>query len=161
MRIPSRLRSRPDPKLQIEPETKPSLEVKLQVKPFQSVRFLRCLRCMGHGFFETTPPERMPTVVFSQIDALTHLIYLLDNGLMPPHQGAEVQNQILASGLPDKIPNDVQEVLNECHEREKEIAAFTSLNEGPVGFNALGSELAEAVHEFLLGAKGRPELKAQ
>lgn len=152
MRIPSRLKPKVVPKLQVVPKP----------EPFRNIYFLNCVRCMGHGYFWTDPPQANPTVVFSRHMAAVHLINFWEDGLVSETQLQVVGDQINASSLPTEIPVVVEEFVRECMEWEVAVEKLASGNSEQSVFSVrIGMEVAEAVHEFLLEAQDRPELKTQ
>ncbi|MFA9262757.1 MAG: hypothetical protein ACEQSB_05445 [Undibacterium sp.] len=147
MRTPSRLKPK---RSAVKPE------------PLRSINFLTCLRCMGHSYFQTDPPERMTTVSFSQVGALTHLVRLSESGRISANQYALVERQILTSSLPEDVPNEVKALVSKGLSWEEKVIELASTEGGspaPVGFFA--TDLAEAVHEFLLTSPKHSHLKTQ
>lgn len=118
---------------------------------------------MGHGVFQTNPPERVPMMAFSKEGALSCLIDLAERGRVSTNQYAAVETQIVHSSLPDEVPVGVKNFVNECLDKEVTLTAELTLG------NAEESEsprhvyvdLGEVVHDFLLGPQGPPELKTQ
>lgn len=156
MRIPLRLQSKAVPTFELTPKVEPTTE------PFRNVYFLNCVRCMGHGYFWTDPPQVNPTVVFSKEMATAHLIHLWENNLVSTTQAQVLGDQITTSNLPAEIPPIVEEFVRECIQWEVAVEKLSTGDpEASVCSVKVGLEVAEAVHEFLLGERGRPELKAQ
>ena len=148
MRIPARLR----PKVAAAPRK----------GVFQSIHFLPCMRCMGHGHFETVPPEPETTVCFSQIGALTHLVHLSSINRLSANQYALLEKQILVSGLPDKVPPAIEVLVIEDLTWEGTLIKLAKAGEWKPAFvDVSGLDLAEVVHEFLLGSKEHPKLQLQ
>lgn len=144
MRIPRRLQSSPR-----QPPEK-----------FRSIRFLTCLRCMGHGHFETLPQELSPMVAFSRVAALQYLEDLSERGQISTNQFVAVATQILFSGLPSDIPYEVRQVLSDCYGWEEKRVELASVDQAiPEAFQLTTTEVAEAVHRYLL--EHRPNLRTQ
>lgn len=147
MRIPYRFRS-PQPVRQPE--------------RLLSIRFLTCPRCMSHGYFATSPVDPSPMVAFSQIGALQYLGVLSAIGQISSGQYAAVERQILTSGLPNETPYVVREILAHCMAWEERMVELASIGRPQAEkFRLVGIEVAQAVHEYLLGPQGRSELKTQ
>lgn len=138
MRTPYRLRQRP--------------AVSVRRGLIQSIRFIPCVRCMGHGHFETDPPERVPVVAFSQTGALQYLAELLQRKRLHRNQAAALELQILRSGLPDEIPAGVEAVVDECLSWEEKVVALATRGSVHVAAGSLleGSDLTDLVHAYLL-----------
>lgn len=138
MRTPYRLRQRP--------------AVGVRRGLIQSIRFIPCVRCMGHGYFETDPPERVPVVVFSQTGALQYLVDLVAGSRLHQNQAAVVEMQIRSSNLPYKIPAGVEAIVDECLSWEEKIVALATREGVKAAEGSLlqGSDLTELVHNYLL-----------
>lgn len=147
MRVPSRF--------------KPKALLKPQPGPFLSIRFVSCLRCMAHGQFQTHPPERRVTASLSKVGAIIHLEAFRKDGLISANQYEAVKVQILNSNLPDEIPQEVRDFVRNFCAVDGKAEQLASLGEGSVTVDLEATDIAEAVHEFLLTAPGHANLRIQ
>ena len=136
--------------------------VKEKPRAFQSVRFVHCLRCMGHGYFQTNPSDERPMAAFSREAALLYLEYLGESGLVSCNQYATLEQQIATSPLPYETPRAVQEIMSRCAAWEEKRVELASIGQAaPVPFELFGMDVAERVHEFLLTSSDYPHLRTQ
>ncbi len=149
MRIPAKLKPRSTPLSKPRP------------KLFLSIRFVSCLRCMGHGQFEINPPEEMVTASLSKTGAMSHLEAFWKDGHLSANQYAVVKTQILNSNLPEETPEEVRKFVEMFCAIDSKAEQLASLKGTPVAIDLEATDIAEAVHEFLLTSPGHANLRAQ
>lgn len=138
-----------------------SARVRLRPEPIRSLRFMTCTRCMGHGYFQTDPEEAVPTVSFSQENALSYLEYLVGNRQISLNQYATTEREIVTSGLPIEIPEDVAHKVSLCVSWEEEAVRLASIGQKTtVPFTLLATDIADIIHEYLLASPGRAWLRS-
>ena len=99
-------------------------------------------------------------VSFSQEGAFNYLDSLVANRRISLNQYAVVERELLASGLPIAIPRDVALRVGECVAWEEKVVEFASIDrEETARFTLLGTDIAEAIHEYLLQSPDHPWLR--
>lgn len=129
--------------------------------PFRSIKFVPCLRCMGHGHFQTDPPERVVIAVLTRPAALEHLALFLHRRRISDNQYAVTETQILLSNLPDEVPRELRQVVKGYVNSEEKVDALASTAENLVASEILPMDLVEVVHDFLLKSPAHADLKTQ
>lgn len=130
--------------------------------PIGSIRFITCLRCMGHGYFWTDPPDDRLVVAFGTMFAAAYANCLLETKRISCNQHAALQHQIALSDLPFETPPAVQAVMSRCFGLEEKLVELASIDQSvPDSFRLVGMDVAEAVHEFLLTSPEHSHLRTQ
>jgi len=94
-------------------------------------------------------------VSFSQEGAFNYLNRLVANRLISLNQYAVVEREIITSCLPIELPPDIRQLVGECVAWEEKVVEFASIDqEEAARFTLLGTDIAEAVHEYLLKSSG-------
>ena len=117
--------------------------------------FSGCARCMGHGHFVVSSFGAQPEV-FSQMEAQQELCLLVMSDRVSMDHVDALAKQVVNSGLPKYRPPDVVERIRQFFETESWTARFSKSEDGgPRRIFVSTSDIAAAVHEFLLTSRGQ------